>query len=66
MRIDKNDHQRKNALIIFQILPTNSVRKCIEINWRICKQILGLKGSNMFLNFIGFLQISKQDPDFMY
>ena len=29
-------------------------------------QILGLMGSNMFVNFIGFLQLSKQDPDFMY
>ena len=29
-------------------------------------QILGLNGFNVFLNFTAFLQISKQDPDFMH
>ena len=34
MRVDNNDHLRKkNALILYQILPTNSERKCTEISW---------------------------------
>ena len=34
MRIDNNDNLRKkNALIFYQILPTNSERKCTEISW---------------------------------
>ena len=32
MRISKNDHQSENALIFYQILSTNSYRKCIEIS----------------------------------
>ena len=31
-RIDITHHQKGNALV-FQILPSNSVRKCIEISW---------------------------------
>ena len=43
MRIDKNGHQRKNALTIFQILPTNSVRKCIEISLENLYATIGAK-----------------------
>ena len=33
MRINKNNvHQRKNALIFYQILSINSLRKCMEIS----------------------------------
>ena len=33
MRINKNNvHQRENALIFYQILSTNSLRKCTEIS----------------------------------
>ena len=33
MRISNyNDHVRENALIFYQILSTNSLRKCIEIS----------------------------------
>ena len=28
----QNDHQRENALIVYQILSTYSLRKCIEIS----------------------------------
>ena len=30
MRINCCDHQRENALIIYQILSTNSLRKCVD------------------------------------
>ena len=33
MRINNDDHLKKNALIFYQILPTNSERKCTEISW---------------------------------
>ena len=32
MRINTCDHQRENALIFFQILSTNSLRKCVDIS----------------------------------
>ena len=30
MRINSCDHQRENALIFYQILSTNSLRKCVD------------------------------------
>ena len=45
MRMNKNDHQRENALIVYQILSTHSLIKCIEIsleNFYVYQ--LGLKG----------------------
>ena len=32
MRINTCDHQRQNALIFYQILSTNSLRKCVDIS----------------------------------
>ena len=32
MRINKNDHLSENALIYYQILTTNSLKKCMEIS----------------------------------
>ena len=32
MRINTCDHQRGNALIFYQILSTNSLRKCVDIS----------------------------------
>ena len=32
MRINTCDHQRENALIFYQILSTNSLRKCVDIS----------------------------------
>ena len=43
--MNKNDHQRENALIVYQILSTHSLIKCIEIsleNFYVYQ--LGLKG----------------------
>ena len=32
MRINTCDHQRQNALIVYQILSTNSLRECVDIS----------------------------------
>ena len=38
------DYQRKNALILIEILPTILKRNVWRSVWRICVSILGLKG----------------------
>ena len=43
MRINKWSPQEK-AMIFYQILPTDHVRKCIEVSLENCMLILGLKG----------------------
>ena len=47
----------RNALIYHQILSTNSLRKCMEISWRICMWILGLKGLIYTDTFCGPLSV---------
>ena len=44
MTINKNDHQRENALIFYQILSIKSLRNVRRSVWRICMLIKGLKG----------------------
>ena len=46
MRIHKNDHLMENSLIFCQILPTDSLRKCMEISMENLYVVLGLNGFN--------------------
>ena len=41
--------QREKSLIFYQFLPTNSVRKCIEISLENLFVDIGLKGLNFFI-----------------
>ena len=43
MRIHKNDHLMENSLIFCQILPTDSLRKCMEISMENLYVDIGIK-----------------------
>ena len=61
MRINKNyDHQRKNALIFYQILWTNTLRKCMRISLEslYIDTMLGFEGLNTYSKYSDYITLA--------